>query len=246
MDNRIKNTIGIAVIIALLALVYGVLQYGKSIESSRSFTSKGEGKVVAIPDIAQFSFGVVTEGGTDVSGLQNENSIKANSVIDFLKVQGIESKDIKTESYSIEPRYQYFSCPFDRVEACPPAEIVGYTVRNSVSVKMRDFTKIGSILSGTVERGANSVSQVSFGIDNTLGLQQQARDEAIQKAKEEARRTAKAAGFRLGKLVSLNEGGYGVMPVFQISEAKGGATSPVLEPGSQEVTVQVTLTYEIR
>ncbi|MBI2642552.1 MAG: SIMPL domain-containing protein [Candidatus Wildermuthbacteria bacterium] len=246
MDNRIKNTIGIAVIIALLALVYGVLQYGRSIESTRSFTSQGEGKVVAIPDIAQFSFGVVSEGGTDVSSLQNENSVKANSIIDFLKAQGIESKDIKTESYSIEPRYQYFSCPFDRVGVCPPAEIVGYTVRNQVSVKIRDFAKIGAILAGTVEKGANSVSQVSFAIDNILSLQQQAREEAIQKAKEEAKRVAKTAGFRLGRLVSLNEGGFGIIPVFQASEARGGATPPVLEPGSQEVIVQVTLTYEIR
>jgi len=246
MDNRIKNTIGISVIIALLALVYGVMQYGKSIESTRSFTSQGAGKVIAIPDIAQFAFGVVTEGGTDVSSLQNENSIKANSIIEFLKAQGIESKDIKTQSYSIEPRYQYFSCPFDRVGVCPPAEIVGYIVQNSVYVKIRDFSKIGPILAGTVEKGANSVSQVSFTIDNILGLQQQAREEAIQKAKEEARRVAKAAGFRLGRLVSLNKGGFGILPVFQASEAKGDTTPPVLEPGSQEVTVTVTLTYEIR
>jgi len=244
MDDRIKNIIGITVIVALVALIFGVLQYTKSAQPSRTFSVTGQSKVVVVPDIAQFSFGVVSEGGNDIAALQEENTQKANAIIEFLKAQGIEDKDIQTQNYSIEPRYQYASCPFGGI--CPPPEVIGYTIRNQVTVKIRDFSKISSLLAGTVERGANSVSQIYFTVDNIEELQQQAKTEAIGKAREEAEAVAKAGGFRLGKLVSLQEGGFAIpVPIYGVAEGRGGA-GPIVEPGSQEVQGSVTLTYEIR
>ena len=133
-------------------------------------------------------------------------------------------------------------------ETCPPATIVGYTVNQTLEVKGRDFEKLGDILSGMVERGANSVSGLSFTVDDQTQLEQQAREEAIAKAKEKAKAVAKSGGFRLGRLISLSEGSISIPRYF--SEGLGGAgvglaKSPSLEPGSQEVSIQVSLIYEI-
>jgi uncharacterized protein YggE len=126
---------------------------------------------------------------------------------------------------------------------------VGYTIRQTVSVKIRDFAKIGEILSGIVSEGANSVSNLNFVIDDPYELQNQAKAEAIQNAKKRAEALAKAGGFRVGRLLSIDES-VSVPPIAYDNrayktEAMGNA-APSIEPGSQDVQVSVNLRYEIR
>ena len=264
MNSRIKDAIGVVVILGVVIFAYATWVYvdafSKSIQPSsfRSFSVSGEGEVVAIPDIAQFTFQVITEGGVSIADLQTQNVEKTNNAIAFVKLQGVEEKDIKTQNFSLDPRYQYYNCSVrplgSGVEACPPAEIVGYTVTQTVQVKVRDFTKIGVIVSGVVENGANSVSQLSFTIDDPDVAESEARAQAIQRAREKAEAVAKAGGFSVGRLLSIQEGGSpGYYPLYEkaavVDYGMGGAPvapAPSIEPGSQEVKVFVTLVYEIQ
>ncbi len=103
MSEKIKNYLGLAGVAALVAFALSavafVSTYSRSIEPSsfRSFSVSGEGEVVAVPDVAQFTFSVITQGGTDIPALQKENTNTANAIIDFLKENGVEEKDIKTQ-----------------------------------------------------------------------------------------------------------------------------------------------------
>jgi uncharacterized protein YggE len=253
MSERIKNYLGAAIIVSILVLAFSAWQYVKYYSQSiqpgsfRSFSVSGEGKVFAIPDVAEFSFSVLTEGGKDIALLQKENSEKSNRIIEFLKSNGVASKDIKTVSYNLTPRYQ--TCFPSRNGSCPPAEIVGYSINQSVQVKVRDFSKIGNILSGVVEHGANVVSELQFTIDDPAEFQNKAREEAIKRAKDKAYAIAQAGGFSLGRLLFIEESSYEPPVVFY---AKSGlasgpsAPAPTIEPGAKEVTVKVTLRYEIR
>ena len=91
MTTQIKNYLGIAIIISIIIFVFSFWNftnsYSKSIEPSsfRSFSVSGEGKVVAVPDIAQFTFSVITEGGKNLTVLQKENTEKTNKAISFVK-----------------------------------------------------------------------------------------------------------------------------------------------------------------
>ncbi|OGM90716.1 hypothetical protein A2999_00575 [Candidatus Wolfebacteria bacterium RIFCSPLOWO2_01_FULL_38_11] len=261
-NENTKKYLNIAIIIAMLGFVYSVWiyagAYSRSIQPSsfRSFSASGEGKITAIPDVAQFTFSVITEGGKDIAKIQKENTGKVNNIIDFVKSKGVEAKDIKTQNYNLEPRYQYFSCPPQPLggspRPCPPAEIVGYMISQTVLVKIRDFGKIGEVLAGVVEKGANNVSQLSFAIDDLTVYQNQAREEAIRKAKEKAESIAEAGDFGVGKLLSIDEGG--VTPIYGYDYLKAvpsvagveSLPSPTIEPGSQEITVNVILRYEIK
>lgn len=261
MDKTIKNYLGFSLILGIIALAGSVFfianSYNNSVERSfvSTFSATGEGKAVSAPDIAKFSFSVLTQGGKNIAELQKENAEKMNDAIEFLKSSGVENKDIATQNYNLEPRYQYFTCPQSKTsKPCPPAEIVGYSISQTVVVKVRNFDMISEILSGVVESGANSVSQLSFAIDDPVALKNQAREEAIAKAMEQAESVANAAGFKIGRLISINEGA--ISPIFRtkigFAESAdygiGGmeALSPSIEPGSQEVTVNMTLTYEIK
>lgn len=254
MENYIKNSWKIAATIAMLATSWSLLSaagtYSNSIspDRHRSFTVRGEGKVTTKPDIAEFSISVSTEGKTtNLAETQKENAEKNNAIIAFIKESGVKDDDIKTSGYSIEPRYEYPNCAYSSI--CPPAKIVGYTVRNAVNVKIRDFEKISPILSGVVLRGANNLSGPSFGIDDEDELKSEAREEAIGKAKKEALKIAKASGVRVGRIMSINEDYSPVYPVYRsymkAMDNEAATPAPVIEPGSEEITVNVTIVYEI-
>lgn len=255
-EQNIKNfmwgALGIAAIVSSGSLWSYAHSYGSSIEPSsyRSFAVTGEGKVVSVPDVATFSFSVVTQGSKDLIALQSENSTKMNKAISFLKEQGIPEADIKTQQYSLEPRYQYYPCT-ESSSVCRPADIVGYTITQSAEVKIHDFTKIGSGFSGVVQNGANTVSQLSFTIDDSTSLESQARAKAIAQAEEKARATAAAAGFSLGRLLSIDNSSYPV-PMYD-SAVRGmglmkaeSSVAPLIQPGSQEIRSNVTLRFEIK
>ena len=277
MTKNIKNIFGVAAALAVLALGYAALSYvnsyGKVIEPSsfRSFSVSGDGKATAIPDIATFSFQVITEGDKDVTALQTANTLAVNKVIAFIKTQGVADKDIKTEYYNVDPRYETYNCitpPITynlvsggatssgvasgaSIKPCPPAAIVGYTITQSVNVKMRDFTKIGNIMGGVVTNGANQVGSLSFTIDDPSQVYDQARAQAIARAQVSAASIATAGKFQVGRLLSIQEGSAPVYNYAQVSavEMKAGAAptvAPTIQPGSQEVDVTVTMQYEIK
>ena len=258
-----KSILFIAISLALVAGSFAALSYvrtySKSIEPSnfRSFAVSGEGKVVAKPDIAAFTFSIISQGDKEIAKLQQENTERTNRAISLLKEKGVDASDIKTESYSVEPRYQYYSCPpileSGSSRPCPPAEITGYTISQTISVKIRKFDAIGDVVSGVVSAGANSVSQLSFTVDDPAALENQARTEAIKKAQEKAKEIAKAGNFRLGRLLSIDEGGY-YPPIYyarteSVAMGKGGdvmpAPTPAIEPGSQDIRINIMLNYEI-
>jgi len=263
MKETTKNYLGVAIIISILIVAFSswsfVRSYSRSIEPSsfRSFSVSGVGEVVAVPDVAEFSFSVITQGSTDIASSQETNTEKTNAAIDFVKSKGVDAKDIKTASYNLEPRYQYYNCLPNYLEdgsarPCPPPEIVGYTVTQTVLVKVRDFSKVGDVLGGVIGAGANSVSQLTFTIDDDEKVLSEAREEAINKAKEKAESIAEAAGFSVGRLLSISESGVYPRPMYYAKDivyGLGGGeaqSAQSIEPGSQEVTVDVTLTYEIR
>ncbi len=257
MDNKIKNYLGLAiiasvVILSIATIVY-VIYYGQSVQPSsfRSFIVAGDGKAIAIPDVAEVTFGVITQGGKQIADLQKENSQKANKIINFLKDTGVEAKDINTQNYNLDPRYQYYDCSYQSsAKPCPPPDIVGYNITQTVLIKIRDFEKIGDIMAGIIKNGANTISQLSFAVDNPTVFQNQARAEAIKKAKQKAESIAAAGGFKMGRLLSIDESSYA--PTWRMQDSYGGGVgggefaAPTIEPGSQEITANVTLKYEIR
>lgn len=265
--EKTKNILFIVLSIVGVVFVYALISsvniYSKFVEPGmlRSFSVSAEGKAIGTPDVVQFNFSIVSEGD-NISKIQKENTDKSNKIIDFLKNQGIDSKDIKTQSYNLTPKYTYYNCQepiiyplnsnsSNNIKPCPPPKISGYTLIQTINVKIRDFSKIGNILNGVIENGANNVSDLQFLIDDIKKLENEARQEAISKAQEKAKNIAQSAGFKLGKLISIEEGGYyPYYRTYSSSLGMGGETdasmqTPQIEPGSQEIRVNIILRYGI-
>lgn len=248
----IKNVLYVVAMFVFVVLAFAAVKAVNSFSdsvhnnSTRSFSVSAQESVVAIPDIAQFNFSVITEGGRNLAALQEENTRKTNEAIAFLKEQGIDAKDIKTENYSISPRYTTFRYLEESGKTLPP-EISGYIVTQTVSVKVRDLAKAGELVGGVVEHGANFVGQLFFAVDDPSALENQARAKAIASAKAKAEILAAEGGFKLGKLLNITESGF--MP-YSTDFGRGGiqaeAAVPTIEAGSQEITASVTMQYEIK
>ena len=201
----------------------------------------GEGTVKSVPDTAKVEVGLVTEGKDSIS-VQNENTSKMNAVISFLKGQGIKDEDIKTSNYNLSPKYDYYK---------GKSTLAGYIINQMITITVRDLTKVGKVLDGSVSSGANQVNSVSMFVDKPEEMKNKAREDAVKQAKEKALTTSKLAGFRLGRVVSFYESSVGEPPMYyETAMGKGGSSSvsplPQIEPGSQEIKINVTLTYLIK
>jgi uncharacterized protein YggE len=242
----------IAWLLIAIAALLAAVEYARSVDKTyptRTFSADGEGRIEVSPDVAKFSVSVVTDDGKDVADVQAKNTEKMNAVTAFLKESAVAEKDLKTDEYTLSPRYTYPNCT--GLSTCPQPSISGYSLTQTLRVTVRDTEKIGDLLSGVVTKGANSVSQVTFTVEDEDAAKADARKEAIEKAKAKAIRIAADAGFEMGQLVSIYEtpnvlgfGGEGDM--LSAKSAVANVPAPSIEPGSNETTVNVTLTYEIR
>lgn len=213
----------------------------------------GEGEVLAVPDVGQFSFSVNAEGATAPIA-QEESGSKINAILAYLAEQGIEDKDIKNQNYNLYPRWKYEEriCPVGSF--CPGGERVqdGFEVSQTISVKVRNTDDAGAIIAGVGELGATNISNLNFTVDDVEALQSEARAKAIEDAKEKASVLAGQLNVRIIRLVNYNEGG-GYYPQYadtrmmsmdaEESSGFGGANMPV---GEQSTKVQVNIIYEVK
>jgi len=215
----------------------------KSITSQKTdaFTVTGEGKAVVVPDIAVVTVGVQAQG-TTVKQVQTELNRKTNAVISAVKKIGIDAKDIQTTNYTLSPTYDYQS---------GRERISGYTANSNLTIKVRTIDRANDVIDSATEAGANHVGGVSFEVEDKEKALNEAREKAVAAARKKAENAAKIAGFTLGRLVNYHESeGGGPRPIplsAKAEDAAGGAIPPTqIEPGSSEIVVQVSLSYEIR
>ena len=231
--------------LALLIILFGIpaiQRYNDSVYPARMVSVSAEGKTTASPDLAESSFSVVSQG-KNPEELTEANNQKMATVVNFLKAKGVETKDIKTTAYNLAPDYRYD-------ENSGRNFISGYTLTQTISVKMRDLAKAPEIVGGLTPLGVNQIGGINFVVEDMDAALNDARAEAIAKARAKAEAMAKAAGVRLGRLVNLSESsGPGPYPYFEKAYGAGDMIAPSvapLEPGESEVTVTVSLTYALR
>lgn len=243
--DKLKSYLIIAIIAGIAVWVAGSLKtyhtIGKAPRTEHTIVVSGEGKVTAAPNIAIVTIGMLTQGA-DVARAQKENTEKMNRLIAAIKKIGIEDKDIQTTTYYINPRYHYGE---------GQSAIDGYDVSQSVAVKIRDLSKISAVLAAAGERKANQVSGVQFSIDEPENLRAEARVKAIERAREMAEAISKGLGVKLGRVIAFNESGGLPGPMPYALEGRAYATGgpsfpePKIEPGTQDIVVNVSVTYEI-
>ncbi len=237
----------VAIIVNLVFFVMPTVEkFGNSLGSVRTISVSAEGKTTVTPDLAESSFSVVSRG-KNPQDLADTNNQKVSAVIKFLKSEALPDADIKTTSYNLSPDYQYDSSTQRNF-------ITGYTLTQTVSVKMRDFKKVPEIIAGLTPLGVNQIGNINFTVENPEKFLAIARAQAIDRAKQKAEEMAGGAGARIGKVLNVAESsGPTPFPYYAKSYEAGfggaaptAVSLPTIQPGTEEITDQVTLTYELR
>ncbi|WP_179504399.1 MULTISPECIES: SIMPL domain-containing protein [unclassified Sphingomonas] len=210
-------------------------------------TVQAEGRTTRVPDLAVFSAGVTSEGKTASEALA-ANARAMNATLSALKASGVAARDMQTSNLSVSPVYgQQKRLPDGSTEGDPV--IVGYRATNQVQVKQRDLARYGQVIDTLVKAGANEVNGPSFQLDKPDVAQDEARVDAVSKARARAELYARAAGLKVVRILTISEtGGWSPQPPMLYARADkmmmSAAPSPVAA-GELDVSASVTITFEL-
>jgi len=256
------GVLALFLLIATLSELKSIQFIGSGVTASNTISVSGEGSVFAVPNTASFTV-TVQETAKDVTTAQTKANKENNGILAYLKGQGIDEKDIQTTDYNIYPQYDYqrAACPASTDGSyvpCPPGRqiLTGYQVTETLSVKVRDTSKAGTILSGVGSLGASQVSGLSFTLNDAdqVAYEAQARGKAIDDAHTKAEALAKQLGVSLVRVVGFNENSGGPIYYAKTMAADMGyggampaeAPAPEISAGQNKITSNVSVTYEIQ
>jgi uncharacterized protein YggE len=203
----------------------------------RTVAVDGVGTVTGTPDRLSLSMGVEVSDPTASGALVHANQ-KTQTLIAAFTAAGVAKADIQTAWLNVWPRYT------------DGTRTDGYEASNSLTITLRDVTRAGRVIDAAANAVGDGVtiSGVAFGISDTSQLYAKARQLAVQQAHDRAAQLAQAAGLSVGGVVAIDESsssGY-VYPNSSASTAaaSGGGTVPI-EPGSQQLEIDVHVTYQL-
>jgi uncharacterized protein YggE len=205
----------------------------------RTISLAATGAIKTTPDKVDISTGVTTEANAAREALDKNTSAMAK-VIEALKGEGIDPKDIQTTNFSVNPVYQHTT------DGKLPV-IVAYRVTNQVRITLHDTGKLGAILDKVVSLGANQIDSIEFGVEEPEALKDEARKLALKNVTDNAKLYAEAAGVELGPILSISEEESSYQPRFAPAATRSEMAKTVpIEAGTASVEVRVRVTWEIK
>lgn len=211
---------------------------GQPVPATRQITVQGSGEVRVAPDVAIVTMGFTTQH-TNLRNAQSEVNRKMSALIAAVKGAGVASEDMRTSEFSVTPQYTY--------EERQAPRITGYEARQAVEVRIRDLERIEAVIGAAEQAGPTNMSGLQFTVDAPERVRAEARAKAIAAARAEAMTIARGLDVRLGRVIAFDESGGNVPPMMLrkgVAALEADAL-PTIEPGTQEVTVRVSVTYEI-
>ncbi|MGV8939494.1 MAG: SIMPL domain-containing protein [Allorhizobium sp.] len=203
----------------------------------------GEGEAAIAPDMAILTMSVVRQADTAATAL-SANSEAMAKVLSALKAQGIAERDLQTSDFSVMPQYRQDKVDNGGYEA---PQIAGYTVQNTLTVRVRDLSTLGAVIDQSVKLGVNQGGGMRFTNDKPDATIAQARQAAMAEAIAKAKALTQAAGVRLGRVVEISENFARPMPqpVYRAAMVKEMADSVPVASGENSYSVTVNVTFAI-
>ncbi|TEU17717.1 MAG: DUF541 domain-containing protein [Anaerolineales bacterium] len=210
----------------------------------RTITVVGEGTVKIKPDIAQANIGVEVIRPT-VKAASSRAKESMDAVLQALKQQGVDEKDIQTSGFSVWTERPYGP-------EGPSSDEVLYHVSNQVAVTIRELDTVGTVLDAAIEAGANNIYGVTFSLADPSQAESEAQRKAVDDAQAKAQWLASLNNVKLGDVVSVSEvigggGGYyaGGVREASLAAGMGGGDGPIA-PGELELTLQLQSVYTVQ
>jgi uncharacterized protein YggE len=168
-----------------------------------------------------------------------------DNIMAVLKTNKIADSDIQTQQFSVNPQYSYD-------QASGKQNITGYNVTNTVNVKLRDISSVGTIIDAVVTAGGNLtvINNVNFTVEDPTRYYDDARQKAVDDANVKAKEIASLSGVTLGKPTYIVEISSSLNPIFYGNSASGSAimssqSSTPVNAGSTDIVLDIQVSYSI-
>ncbi|MCK0143804.1 SIMPL domain-containing protein [Aliiroseovarius sp. F20344] len=207
------------------------------ISKASQLTVTGQGVAQVVPDMARISLGV-SERSDDAGAAFDAVADAIGQMLAKLTEAGVDERDVQSTQVSLSAQYDY-----NRQNEGVP-KLVGFIANSTLSVGVRDLTKLGAIMSAVTSVGANEIHGLQFDIQDRNAAEDSARSLAVKDAMSRATVLAEAAGMKLGSVLMMQEGGdMGGRPVMMAME-RASADMPVAA-GELGVNSSVTMVFEL-
>jgi uncharacterized protein YggE len=222
-----------------LPLMAGAGARAESVTDGSTLHISAAGETRLAPDRATISLGVETtaaEAGEAVSA----NAQRMTRVLSALKSAGIAPADMRTSTLSLNPQYAY--------EQGQSPRLTGYQASNQLTVTVTDLSKLGGVVDAVTKAGATNVGQIEFGVSDRQSAEDAARRAAVKALQAKAALYAEATGYRIGRLIRLDEGGFrdgGPRPVPMVAMASPKSAPTPVQAGEISATVEISAVYEL-
>ena len=196
-------------------------------------TVTGEATISVAPDAVVIRVGVTNQAKT-AKAASDANAKRMTAVIAAIEATGVPARDVQTSRLSLQPQYE--------PNKGGTAHLLGFQVTNRITIKIHDVGRLPTVLDHAIAAGANEMSGIEFKVSDQSKLLDQARDDAIADARRKAALYAKAAGAKLGRVVSITEEGVPSQPR-PLAAMRAGAV-PVA-PGELTLRARVLVSYKL-
>ena len=228
MNTRILSSAGVVVLAAFVAAVSIPGQASSAAAEAGAITVQGRASVASVPDRAELSFGVESQGQTAKAALAT-NAAEMRRVI--AAVKGAGGRNVTTQSVSLSPRYDEQN------------DVQAFVTTNTVSATVKEIAKAGAVIDAAVDAGANQVYGPSLSAGDQGVLYRGALKAAVAAARESAQSLASASGLALGRITAIVEGDGSTPQSYAVADKAIAADSTPIEPGTQQLTATVAVTF---
>lgn len=206
---------------------------------SQTITVSGTGTVDVVPDVANLHMGAQVTAPTSQEAIDRLGT-ESDELVQALRGLGIAQRDIQTAGLDLYPQYDQNG-----------QQINGYQASTSVNVTARDVEALGTVIDGVSALVGESLTLggITFSYEDPESVLADARAAAVENAEVKAAQYAEVAGAEVGPIVRIVESSAIGGEIFARNmsfEGDVAAADVAIEPGQQELSVDVTVVFEMR
>ncbi|MCM4157140.1 SIMPL domain-containing protein [Gramella sp. AN32] len=217
----------------LLTFIFALPLFAQE-SNVKSVNVNGEGIVKVVPDQVIIKSRIEHEGSS-ATEVKKENDAAVNKIIKYLKAQGIDEKNIKTDYINLDKRIDY------------QTKAETYVANQAISIHLQDITQYETIMKGLLENGLNRIDGIQFKSSKMENFEKEARKKAVLAAKEKAQQLVEPLGQKLGNAISISESNSNIgQPMYRMQmDAMSTESMETMAPGEMEVKVNVNISFQL-
>jgi uncharacterized protein len=202
-----------------------------------------DGKFETAPDTALIQFNISAQAD-NAKDAYDQAGKQAEATRQVLRANGIDPKTAEIGFFSVNPQYDWKN---------PKHRVIGYQVTTSVSLKLKDFSKIAPITQQLADASVGESQSLSYTLDSTEEAKSKAVADAYRRARASAQSLANASGRTLGELsyasVDTFENIHMPAPMHRMAATmavQGPTPTEEFSPQNVTITAHVNAMFELK